>query len=108
MHVSPQYCYMEVKSVEPIPTSTTTNGNQFLWKKIHSQSLKGTLGMNRSTTNILVRGEIGRHWLQAYILNRNINYIKYVENKCNTTLVTQALNYKQSNMECRPTVVCLL
>ena len=66
------------------------------------------LGVNRSTTNILVRGEIGRHSLQANILNRNINYIKYVENKCNTTLVKQALNYEQTKMECRPTILCLL
>ena len=51
---------------------------------------------------------MGRYSLQAYILNRNINYIKYVENKCNSTLVKQALNYKQSKMECRPTVLCLL
>ena len=51
---------------------------------------------------------MGRHSLQAYILNRNINYIKYFENKCNTTLVKQALNYEQSKMECRPTVLCLL
>ena len=62
-------------------------------EKIHSQLLEGILGLNRSTTNILVR---------AYILNRNINYIKYVENKCNTTLVKQALTYEPSKMECRP------
>ena len=76
-------------------------------EKIHTQLLKRILGVNRSTTNI-VRGEMGRHSLQAYILNRNKNYIKYVENKCNTTLVKQALNYEQSKMECRPTVPCLL
>ena len=64
--------------------------------------------MDRSTTNILVRREIGRHSLQAYILNRNINYIKYVETKCNTTLVKPALNNEQSKMERRPTVLCLL
>ena len=52
--------------------------------------------MNRSTT------------LQANILNRNIHYIKYVENKCNTALVKQALNYEQTKMECRPTILCLL
>ena len=32
MYVSPQSCYMEVKSGEPIPTLTTTNGNQLLLK----------------------------------------------------------------------------
>ena len=77
-------------------------------EEIHTQLLKKILGLNRSTTNILVSGEIGRHCLQAYyILNRNINYIKYLENKFNTKLVKQALNYEQSTMDCRPTVLCV-
>ena len=50
--------------------------------------------MNRSTTNILVRGELGRHSLQEQIVIRNINFIKYVENKSPHTLVSQAANYE--------------
>ena len=51
---------MEVKSGKPIPTSTTTNGNQLLLKK-YIQLLKRILGVNRSITNILVRGQIDKH-----------------------------------------------
>ena len=39
------------------------------------------LGVNRSTTNVLVRSEVGRHSLQEKILTRNINYIKYIDSK---------------------------
>ena len=90
-----------------------TNIDQNKWEstpieKLHTQLIKRILGVNRSTTNILVRGEVDRHSLQANILNQNINYMKYVENKCNTTLVKQALNYEQTKMECRPTILCLL
>ena len=50
------------------------------------------LGVNYSTTNILVRRECGRNPLQENILNRVINYLKYITNKNNNTLVKQALN----------------
>ena len=43
--------------------------------KIHTQFLKRLLGVNRSTTNVLIRSEVGRHSLQEQILARNINYI---------------------------------
>ena len=60
--------------------------------------------MNRSTTNILVRGETGRNPL----LTRNINYIKYLNNKCNSTLVKQALDYKTSKKDNRQTILSLI
>ena len=50
-------------------------------EKIHIQFLKTLLGVNRSTTNLLTRSELGRHSLQELILIRNINFIKYVEVK---------------------------
>ena len=34
-------------------------------EKVHTQFLKRILGVNRSTTNILVRGDLGRHSLQS-------------------------------------------
>ena len=46
--------------------------------KIHTPFLKRFLGFNRSTTNVLIRSELGRHSLQEQILARNINYIKYI------------------------------
>ena len=73
-------------------------------EKIHTQFLKRILGVNYSTTNILVRRECGRNPLQEKILTRNINYIKYVTNKSNNTLVKQALNYENSKEESRITI----
>ena len=39
-------------------------------EKVHTQFLKRVLGVNRSTTNALVRGELGRHSLLEQITNR--------------------------------------
>ena len=50
-------------------------------ERVHTQFLKRVLGVNRSTTNHMVRGELGRHSLQERILKRNINYIAYVFSK---------------------------
>ena len=59
-------------------------------EKVHTQFLKRMLGVNYSTTNILVRRECGRNNpLQENILNRNINYLKYIINKDDTSLVKQ-------------------
>ena len=68
-------------------------------EKIHTQFLKRLLGLNRSTTNLITRGELGRHSLQAQIVTRNINYIKYLEKKDPQTLVRQAANYELSHLE---------
>ena len=63
-------------------------------EKVHTQFLKRILGVNRSTTNVLVRSELGRHSLLENITTRNINYIKYIENKNIKSLVKQAANYE--------------
>ena len=65
-------------------------------EKTHLQFLKQILGVNRSTTNILVRGELDRHSLQEEILRRNINYAKYINQKDNTHLVKQAYNFERT------------
>ena len=66
-------------------------------ERIHIQYLKWLLGVNRSSTNILVKGETGRNPLLASALTRNINYIKYLNKRCNSTLVKQALVYETQN-----------
>ena len=76
-------------------------------EKVHTQFLKRMLGVNYSTTNILVRRECGRNPLQENILNRNINYLKYITNKDDTTLVKQALNYEMSKEDTRVTMNCM-
>ena len=75
------------------------NLNDEKWEKtkveqIHTQFIKRLLGLNRSTTNILARGEVNRHNLQEQILNRNINYIKYIKIKNNNELVKQAFEFE--------------
>ena len=77
------------------------NLNDEKWEKtkveqIHTQFIKRLLGLNRSTTNILARGEVNRYNLQAQILNRNIKYIRYIKIKDNSELVKQAFEFETS------------
>ena len=60
-------------------------------ERVHTQFLKRVLGVNRSTTNVMSRGELGRHSLQERILKRNLNYINYVLSKSPSSLVHQSL-----------------
>ena len=53
------------------------------------------MGVNRSTSNVLVMGDLGRLPLQAKISNNNINYLKYLTNKDNISLVKQAYLYEK-------------
>ena len=63
-------------------------------EKVHLQFLKQILGVNRSTTNILVRGELNRHSMKREVLKRHIKYVQYITLKEGNRLVTQALNYE--------------
>ena len=48
------------------------------------------MGVNWSTSNVLVMRDLGQLPLQAKIFNNNINYLKYLTNKDNISLVKQA------------------
>ena len=63
-------------------------------EKVHTQFLKQLIGVNRSTTNILVRGELNRYSLQREVLKRHIKYVQYITLKEGDRFVTQALNYE--------------
>ena len=76
-------------------------------ERVHTQFLKRLLGVNRSTTNVLARSELGRHSLQESILTRNINYVKYVEMKNPLSLVKQAITYEKLHHEKRTSIFSL-
>ena len=65
-------------------------------EKAYLQFLKQLLGVNRSTTNAMIRGELDRHCLQEEILRRNINYTRYLNQKNNNWYVKQAYTYELS------------
>ena len=77
-------------------------------EKLHTQFLKRLLGVNRFTTNVLIRSVLGRHSLQEQILSRNINYIKYIESKDHQTLVKQSANYEILYIDKRDSLYSLL
>ena len=67
--------------------------------------MKRILGVNRSTTNALVRAELGRLTLKDKCLLRNLNYIKYLNKKDDSKIVKQAFNYEIKNFDKRNTVL---
>ena len=52
--------------------------------------LKQVLGVNRSATTAMIRGELNRHSLQEEILRRNIRYAGYIHRKEDCSIVKQA------------------
>ena len=63
-------------------------------EKTYTQFLKQLLGVNRSTTTVMVRGEMNKHSLQEEILRRHILYAKYIYNKSDASIVKQAYTYE--------------
>ena len=66
-----------------------------------TQFLKRMLGVNRSTSNIMVRSDLGRYPLRSRILLRNIRNIKQIRQKADTTLVKQAYSYEITHTDTR-------
>ena len=60
--------------------------------------------MNRSTTNVLIRGELGRFSLQKISIQKNIKYLKYILSKKENSLVKQAYDYEKSKIQSRNTI----
>ena len=85
------------------------NRNQNFWdnsevERMHTQFLKRLLGVNRSTTNALVRGELGRYPLSIPLNCRTNSFIKHILNESKPhSLVSQALEYENS-VNHRPTI----
>ena len=59
-------------------------------ERTHLLFLKQILGVNRSATTTMVRGELNRYSLQEEILRRNIKYATYIQEKENCSIVKQA------------------
>ena len=63
-------------------------------ERTHTQFLKRLLGVNRSTTNLMTRAELGRHSLQELVTRRYVRYISYLGGKDTEFLCKQAYDYE--------------
>ena len=59
-------------------------------EKVHLNFCKHILGVNRSTTNILVRGELGRYPLKLNVENRIKSFFDHVKKAPEDSLIYQA------------------
>ena len=89
---------------EPFLNYNVDNWDDNPIEKLHTQFLKRLIGVNRSTTNILVRGDLGRKPLQVNALSRNISYLEYLSNKQNNSLAVQAYIYEKGKLGQRITI----
>ena len=79
---------------EPFLNQDDTKWDQNEVEKTYTLFLKQILGVNRSTTTAMVRGELCRHSLQEEILRRNINYAVYLQQKEGRPYAKQAFEYE--------------
>ena len=70
-------------------------------EKVHTQFIKRILGVNRSTSTIMLRGEVGRYSLQSRIIIRNVRYLNQIKQKEDNILVKQAYIYDKSQTQNR-------
>ena len=89
---------------EPCMNYEVDNWDNNPAEKVHTQFLKRVIGVNRSTSNILVRGELGRKPLQANTSSRNVGNLKYLSNKQNNSLAAQAYLYEKAKLSQRITI----
>ena len=60
-------------------------------ERSHMDFCKRILGLNRSTSNILTRGEMGRYPLKIAADNRFISFLRHIESMPSDSLVNQSL-----------------
>ena len=79
---------------EPFVKNNPDDWDKSEIERTYTQFLKQLLGVNRTTTTIMVRGELDKHSLQEEILRRHITYAGYIYNKDTTSIVKQAYSYE--------------
>ena len=70
-------------------------------EKVHTQFIKRILGVNRSTSTIMLRGDVVRYSLQSRIIIRNVRYLNQIKQKEDNILVKQAYIYEKSQTQNR-------
>ena len=60
---------------EPLLNQNEDKWDQNPIERVHTQFMKRILGLNRATSNTLVRGDMGRYSLQSKAISRNIKYL---------------------------------
>ena len=88
--------FMFQRHLKPKKTAELSSVLQNFTKitKNWSKSPRATvLGVTRSTTRAMVRGELNQHSLQEEVLRRHINYARYIQGKEDTSIVKQAATH---------------
>ena len=66
---------------EPYLNQNDEKWDQNSIEKVHTQFIKRILGLNRSTSNAMVRSDTARFSLQSRILSKNIKYLNQINRK---------------------------
>ena len=86
---------------EPFLNQNDDKWDQNPIERVHTQFMKRILGLNRATSNTLVRGDMGRYSLQSKAISRNIKYLNQIKQKKDYSLVKQAYIYEENQTQNR-------
>ena len=64
-------------------------------EKVHTQFLKRLLGVNVSTTNVMIRSETGKYPLKLKVDAKAVGFIKYINEKNDDHLSKVAYKYEK-------------
>ena len=63
---------------------------------VETQFIKRLIGVNKSTTNIMVHGETGRYPLTMFIILRTVKFLKHIVSQNEHKLCQVAYEYENS------------
>lgn len=90
--------YIPVKKQNDINDFITKEIDKLVLEKIHMKMCKYTLGVNRRTSNVACRGELGSYPTLFYIIKNMVNYWLHLvkEVKPSNTILYEAIDMSQN------------
>ena len=78
------------------PTKKCDEWGKLMIETVQTQFIKRLIGVNKSTTNIMVHGEIGHYPLTMFIKLRTVKFVKHIVSQNKHKLCHMAYKYENS------------
>ena len=84
------------RAYEYNPTKKSEEWGKLTIETVQTQFIKRVIGVNKSTTNIMVHGETGRYPLTMFIRLRTVKFVKRIVSQTMYKLSQMAYEYENS------------
>ena len=84
------------RAYEYNPTKMSDEWGKLTIETVQTQFIKRLIGVNKSTTNIMVPGETGRYPLTMFIKLRKVKFVKHIVSQNKHKLCQMAYEYENS------------